>query len=822
MSGRVVPFRQFVLKVCSRCDLACDHCYVYEHADQSWRRRPKVISAETVTAAAGRIAEHARCHALPEVCVILHGGEPLLAGLAGLRGICEILRREIEKECRLDLRIHTNGVLLDESFCALFAGHQVKVGISIDGDRAANDRHRRYADGRSSYDQVVRAISLLREDRYRVLYAGLLCTVDVRNDPAATYAALAALEPPAIDFLLPHGTWDNPPPGRAGSATPYADWLIPIFDQWITAADRSPVRLFESVIRTTYGADSLTEALGLGASDVLVVETDGSLEQVDSLKVAYEGAPDTGLDVFGHTLDEAAGHPAIAARQQGLVGLCRTCRSCPVVTSCGGGLYTHRYRTGTGFDNPSVYCADLMKLITHIRERLAPATAHPAERPSGLAVPVGYLDALAAGYGDDLAIGYLVESQRSLRRAMIGFVHERIGACALPAADAALFDAGWELVTQLDQDDRQALDDVLAHPYVRAWAARCLGQMGESPVNVASLAADAAHLSAIAAAAAIRSGRQVQLQVPVIQGGVHLPTLGRLHIGLATTATVTTGCDGFEVKSQSGQWAVAAAAMGGLAPPGSWQPVRALEAGTAKVALEDTDPYRDCHQWPAASRLSVDQVSAWEEVYRQAWSVIEQEHGIYAPGLAAGLSTIMPLANDKPGREISAASRQAFGAISAALPSGGDTLALLMMHEFQHVKLGAVLDLFDLCDHSDQRLFYAPWRDDPRPLEALLQGTYAHIAVTDFWRIRRDYLSGPQAEDAAAKFALWRMQTAEAIETLTASASLTPLGTRFVSGMRATVAPWLDEKIPGRAGDVARQWAEDHQKAWKNRLPSDH
>lgn len=819
MSGRLVPFRQFVLKVCSRCDLACDHCYVYEHADQSWRRQPKMISAGTVAAAAARIAEHARDHALPEVRVVLHGGEPLLAGVAGLKAICEVLRQEIERECRLDLRIHTNGVLLDGNFCALFAEQQVKVGISLDGDRAGNDRHRLYADGRSSYDQVIRAIGRLREDRYRALYSGLLCTIDVRNDPLATYAALAALEPPVIDFLLPHGTWDNPPPGRDGSATEYADWLIPIFDRWITDPDRVPVRLFDSIIATTYGADSLTEALGLGASDVLVVETDGSIEQVDSLKVAYDGAPDTGLDVFGHTLDEAAGHPAITARQQGLAGLCRTCRDCPVVTSCGGGLYTHRYRTGAGFDNPSVYCADLMKLITHVRSRLTPVTANLAERAPALAMPTQYFDALAAGRGDELAIGYLAESQRSLRRAMIGFVHERIGACALPAADAALFDAGWELFTCLDQDDRQALEDVLAHPYVRTWAARCVAQLGASPVNAASVAADAAYLSAIAVSAAIRSGRQVQLSVPVIGGGIHLPTFGRLHVGSGTTASVTTCCDGFEVKSESGHWAVALAGPDGAAPPGSWQPVRMLEAGAVKVALEDTDPYRDCHQWPAASRLPADQVTAWQHLFGQAWPLIEQEHGLYAPGLAAGLSTVMPLANDKPGREISAASRQAFGAIGAALPSGGDVLALLLIHEFQHVKLGAILDLFDLCDHSDQRLFYAPWRDDPRPLEALLQGTYAHIAVTDFWRARRIYLSGPQSEDAAARFALWRMQTAAAIETLAGSGSLTPLGVRFVDGMRATVAPWLEEEIPPGARDAARQWAQDHKRAWKDRLP---
>ena len=50
------------------------------------------------------------------------------------------------------MKVHTNGVLLSEDFCDLFAAHGVGVGISLDGDKAANDRHRRYRDGRSSYD----------------------------------------------------------------------------------------------------------------------------------------------------------------------------------------------------------------------------------------------------------------------------------------------------------------------------------------------------------------------------------------------------------------------------------------------------------------------------------------------------------------------------------------------------------------------------------------------------------------------------------------------------------------------------------------------
>src|SRR5215467_7324775 len=94
-------FRQFVLKVHGRCDLACDHCYVYEHADQSWRGKPKIIAAETVAQAGVRIAEHARRHTLPGVRIVLHGGEPLLVGLSRLTEIARTLRAAVEPVCPL-------------------------------------------------------------------------------------------------------------------------------------------------------------------------------------------------------------------------------------------------------------------------------------------------------------------------------------------------------------------------------------------------------------------------------------------------------------------------------------------------------------------------------------------------------------------------------------------------------------------------------------------------------------------------------------------------------------------------------------------------
>src|SRR5574342_1215521 len=116
---------QYVLKVHSRCDLACDHCYVYEHADQSWRGRPRVMAARTVQVAAGRIAEHAATHRLARVHVVLHGGEPLLMGLAALHNTLATLRATIEPVTALDLRLQTNGVRLSSALCDLFLEHGV-------------------------------------------------------------------------------------------------------------------------------------------------------------------------------------------------------------------------------------------------------------------------------------------------------------------------------------------------------------------------------------------------------------------------------------------------------------------------------------------------------------------------------------------------------------------------------------------------------------------------------------------------------------------------------------------------------------------------
>ena len=359
-----IPFQQFILKIHSRCNLACSYCYVYEMADQAWRELPRLMSPAVIEMAAKRINEHVRSHRLSSVDIILHGGEPLLAGTQRLTELTGLLQAQIS--ARVNFTVQTNGTLLSRPMLETLAELRIRVGVSLDGDAEATGRHRLYPSGRNSYDDVAAGLRLLGSPEFREIYGGILCTIDVHNDPIATYEALLQFSPPVLDLLLPHANWSTPPPDSG-----YAEWLIEVFERWYSApVQETQIRLFAELIQLILGGPGAVESLGLAPATLIVVDTDGTIKQLDSLSSAYPGAADTGLHVLTSSFDDALEHPTTVARQIGADGLSAECRVCPVMEICGGGLYPHRYRQGEGFRHPSVYCADLKKLIAHVRERV--------------------------------------------------------------------------------------------------------------------------------------------------------------------------------------------------------------------------------------------------------------------------------------------------------------------------------------------------------------------------------------------------------------------------------------------------------------------
>jgi uncharacterized protein len=359
-----LPFSQFILKVNSRCNLSCSYCYVYEMADEAWRDMPKRMSHAVAAKAIERIGDHAERHGLDVVDVILHGGEPLLAGADCLAELVASLHDQVPAQ--VNVSVQTNGTLLSKPMLETLKSLRVSIGVSLDGDAEATNRHRHYPSGRNSFDAVAKGLHLLQSPEFRDCYSGLLCTIDTKNDPIATYEALLKFGPPAIDLLLPHANWSSPPPDSG-----YADWLITVFDRWYSAPrQETRIRLFCELIQLVLGQPGRIEGLGLLPSTLVVVDTDGSIKQLDSLSSSYAGAADTGLHVFSSGFDDALEHPTTVARQIGAAALASQCLGCQVMEICGGGLYPHRYKQGAGFRNRSVYCDDLFGLITHVRHRV--------------------------------------------------------------------------------------------------------------------------------------------------------------------------------------------------------------------------------------------------------------------------------------------------------------------------------------------------------------------------------------------------------------------------------------------------------------------
>jgi uncharacterized protein len=351
---------ELVIKVASRCDLACDYCYMYELGDNTWKKQPRFISQDVIDVAARKAGEHARKHGITHFRIILHGGEPLLAGPEKISAAVEAFREAMPAGVKFTASMQTNGRLLTESMLARLP-EDVHIGVSFDGGPEATARHRLTPSGVSSYSDTIRALAVLRSHPKN--YGGTLTVIDLLNDPVATYHAVREQEPGACDFLFPLTTRD-----QLQSDGAYGRWLAEVFDEWhLDPNSRAPViRLFRVIIQRLMGVDIRCGFIGPPPRQrSVVLEPDGSAELLDALRVTGDGAAVTGLSILSSSFDDIAAHPGYTQPEP-----CQTCQSCPVFSVCGGGYYPSRFTAADGYDNPSAYCEDLLYLIQHIQKRL--------------------------------------------------------------------------------------------------------------------------------------------------------------------------------------------------------------------------------------------------------------------------------------------------------------------------------------------------------------------------------------------------------------------------------------------------------------------
>ncbi|MFD5034536.1 HEXXH motif-containing putative peptide modification protein [Streptomyces sp. NPDC058405] len=443
------------------------------------------------------------------------------------------------------------------------------------------------------------------------------------------------------------------------------------------------------------------------------------------------------------------------------------------------------------------------------------------------AVPERLLRELGRTEGGAEALGLLVRDQHTRRLVLLRALLEAAAAAPASVCPPGALDRlrrDWALLEAAERADRDAVRTVLLYPLAGPWAQRCLhGLTAAAPTP--GLAADLAHFSALAAAAAIRARLPFTGRLTAHGGLLALPTLGALRTRTGPPAPVGIAlAEGRVTLRQEGAAPVVVRMEGGGARSGDprWLPVRtlpAVRAGAAPVPLDDIDRYRAAgsgleRQGPRAdTSLDDREHTAWAA----SWSGLESQlrvGGAHRPAEAVVLlRCLVPLA-PPPGSgpdggsaaHCSGTRREAFGAVLSSRPTTPAHFAATLVHELQHTKLAALSALTPLHHEGTAARYFAPWRPDPRPFDGLLQGAYAHLGLADYWQ---RFALGAQRvshrDPAWAEHARCQEQVGAVLPALAGSGALTPAGRVLVNEMIAMYHRLADRPPP--AGHLARATA---------------
>jgi HEXXH motif-containing protein len=405
-------------------------------------------------------------------------------------------------------------------------------------------------------------------------------------------------------------------------------------------------------------------------------------------------------------------------------------------------------------------------------------------------------EAVASGNGGADAVRELAAAEFSKHVILLQGVVRVAGETG--HAQYALARDGFKVLAAAMRENPAAAERVIRYPPVGVWARRAVMTLRGDPL---ATGAEPGALAAVGAAAALAAGLTATIDVPVTAGLAVLPSLG---------AAVAQGS---HVAVHSGSERVA----GDVAIPTDthhdghgWLGLRRIQAGSLDVLLDDLDPHRMPEQRDLAPRGAV---GPWEQVIRHAWRILAGHHPSAAAEIAGIIAVIVPR-SEPPSGTVSTSSSEAFGTVAMSLPPDPVNCAETLVHETQHLKLAAVQELATLTYPDGDSRFYAPWRDDPRPASGLLQGAYAYIGVSRFWRKQR-WREDDQGR-GHVEYARWREAVSEVVATLQSSGRLTGAGQEFTDGMARELRRWKGDDIPRQAAERAQRITLDHRTQWES------
>jgi len=306
-NGDVYRFHTMIKPSGAQCNLDCAYCF-YLHKEDLLHQPQMPRMADSMLEL--HIRQYIEAQTGNEVVFSWQGGEPTLMGLDFFRRIVELQKKHKKANQRIENDLQTNGILLDDEWCAFLAEHNFLIGLSIDGPAELHDLYRYSKGNKPSSDRVMRAVALLH--KHKVTFSAL-CVVNRSNarKPIDVYRFLRdQVRPRTIQFIpgleptdfrsVAPGYWDwsklpvvGSPQAKPGSPdSVVADWsvdpddwgyfLTRIWDEWFKRDyGRVFVDQFENVISQMFGQGAQKCVSGRICGKALAVEHNGDLYSCD-------------------------------------------------------------------------------------------------------------------------------------------------------------------------------------------------------------------------------------------------------------------------------------------------------------------------------------------------------------------------------------------------------------------------------------------------------------------------------------------------------------------------------------------------------------
>ncbi len=372
----------------STCNIDCAYCF-FLSKEALYPNDKHRMSGTTLESYIRQLLES---HLTPEVTVAWQGGEPTLMKLEFFERAVELVEKYRRPGQTVQQTFQTNGLLLDDAWCAFFKKHNFLVGLSVDGPRELHDAYRRDRKGQGTFDLVMRGWGFLRKHGVEF---NILCTVNAANEKhgrrvyrffrdelrAKWMQFIPIVERATPDTLaIANQGWSDPGEGkkrllytqtgdlvtdRSVGGEQYGRFLTDIFEEWVRRdVGRVFVQLFDVTLEAYFGRHLLcihAPTCGYGPA----LEHNGDLYTCDHF---VEPGQKLG-NITTTPLIELVASPRM--RKFGddkRDRLTEQCRQCEVRFLCNGGCPKDRFALSRdGEPGHNYLCAGLELFFTHTR-----------------------------------------------------------------------------------------------------------------------------------------------------------------------------------------------------------------------------------------------------------------------------------------------------------------------------------------------------------------------------------------------------------------------------------------------------------------------